>query len=175
MVVAALLLVDLAALGPSLRALHPRTRPSLTVKGSLRSGGACTLAALGPPRPLTVSLSGPCSSGKRGQVQERDRTPLMGVGQYTVPDPRRSLDGPRPLWSGARGRRVDRTGACVGGPHPGAWTLPSADDAEDPRKWNPGWTSPLLVSRQGGRPMPALGTSQTGIPGRDAGRRSDQD
>lgn len=132
MVVAALLLVDLAALGPSLRALHPRTRPSLTVKGSLRSGGACTLAALGAPRPLTVSLSGPCSSGKRGQVQERDRTPLMGVGQYTVPDPRKVAERTSPAVEWGQGRRVDRTGACVGGPPASAWTFPSADDAGPP-------------------------------------------
>lgn len=70
-VVAALLLVDLAALGPHLNLL-PRTPSGLTVKGSLRSEGGVYPRCARPPSALD------CEPVRRGCVWEAVRRPRTG-------------------------------------------------------------------------------------------------
>ena len=163
--------LDLAALGPWSNR-PPRTRPCLTVKGSLRSGGACTLAALGPPQPLTASLSGGCASGMRSGGQERATRPACGAREVPLwPGPASAGSASAVEWAQYRSGR-DPGGRVRLRDHGRlTWTLPRGRGGA-PREWKPGRAAPLRpASRGGGLPSRAHCEQFSTAP--RAGRRSD--
>jgi len=147
LVVAALLHVDLATLGPLLRARHPRTPPRLTVKGSLRSGGVYPSLRSGPPA---------LDCEPRGAVFVREQ----GQGPKSGPDPAdgsRAIHGARPPLARSSFARCGvgpEAGAHRTGRRPTERTRTSGPsprpEMTPPRKWNPGVDAPPDGETPGG-------------------------